>query len=104
MVGPENLDSSRPAPPSGGPLHDDLAEGVGDADDGVHKLPLHEHPALDLQTQPDEERRCSVEFPVGNAEALARKLPGARLHVLDSASTATPQAAANDVATAMLAL
>jgi pimeloyl-ACP methyl ester carboxylesterase len=43
-------------------------------------------------------------FPLGNGEALAREIPGARLLVLDSASTAIPQAAANDVATAMLAL
>jgi len=43
-------------------------------------------------------------FPVGNGEALAREIPGARLLVLDSASTAIPQAAANDVATAMLTL
>jgi pimeloyl-ACP methyl ester carboxylesterase len=43
-------------------------------------------------------------FPVGNGEALAREIPGARLLVLDSASTAIPRAAANDVATAMLAL
>ena len=43
-------------------------------------------------------------FPVGNGEALAREIPGARLLVLDSASTAIPQAAANDVATAMLGL
>jgi pimeloyl-ACP methyl ester carboxylesterase len=43
-------------------------------------------------------------FPVGNGEALAREIPGARLLVLDNASTAIPQAAANAVATAMLAL
>ena len=43
-------------------------------------------------------------FPVGNGEALAREIPGARLLVLDSASTAIPHASANDVATAMLAL
>jgi len=43
-------------------------------------------------------------FPVGNGEALAREIPGARLLILDSASSAIPPAAANDVATAMLAL
>ena len=43
-------------------------------------------------------------FPVGNGEALAREIPGARLLVLDDASTAIPAAAANDIATAMLAL
>jgi len=43
-------------------------------------------------------------FPVGNGEALAREIPGARLLVLGNASTAIPPAAANDVAVAMLAL
>ncbi|MEQ0562362.1 alpha/beta hydrolase [Amycolatopsis sp. NEAU-NG30] len=43
-------------------------------------------------------------FPVGNGEALAREIPGARLLVLDHAATAIPDAAAADVATAMLAL
>jgi pimeloyl-ACP methyl ester carboxylesterase len=43
-------------------------------------------------------------FPVGNGEALAREIPGARLLVLDQAATAIPDAAADEVATAMLAL
>ena len=43
-------------------------------------------------------------FPVGNAEALAREIPGARLLVLERASTAIPDAAADEVAAAMLAL
>jgi pimeloyl-ACP methyl ester carboxylesterase len=43
-------------------------------------------------------------FPVGNGEALAREIPGARLLVLERASTAIPDAAAGDVAAAMLAL
>jgi pimeloyl-ACP methyl ester carboxylesterase len=43
-------------------------------------------------------------FPVGNGEALAREIPGARLLVLESASTAIPDADARDVSTAMLAL
>ncbi|GAA3384824.1 alpha/beta fold hydrolase [Cryptosporangium minutisporangium] len=43
-------------------------------------------------------------FPVGNAEALAREIPGARLLVLDRASTAIPAADADEVAAAMLAL
>jgi len=43
-------------------------------------------------------------FPVGNGEALAREIPGARLLVLEVASTAIPEAAAGEVATAMLAL
>jgi pimeloyl-ACP methyl ester carboxylesterase len=43
-------------------------------------------------------------FPVGNGEALAREIPGARLLVLDQAATAIPDAAAAEVTTAMLAL
>jgi len=48
--------------------------------------------------------RCDPFFPVGNGEALAREIPGARLLVLDGASTAIPEAAAGEVATAMLVL
>jgi pimeloyl-ACP methyl ester carboxylesterase len=43
-------------------------------------------------------------FPVGNGEALARAIPGARLLVLERAATAIPDAAADEVAAAMLAL
>lgn len=43
-------------------------------------------------------------FPLGNGEALARQIPGARLLVLDDASTAIPDSAAGDVADAMLEL
>jgi pimeloyl-ACP methyl ester carboxylesterase len=43
-------------------------------------------------------------FPVGNGEALARQIPGARLLVLERASTAIPDAAAGEVVTAMLDL
>ena len=43
-------------------------------------------------------------FPLGNGEALARKIRGAQLLVLDGAATAIPDAAADDVAEAMLAL
>ena len=43
-------------------------------------------------------------FPVGNGEALARDISGARLLVLDQAATAIPEAASDEVATAMLAL
>ncbi|MFI7675989.1 alpha/beta fold hydrolase [Actinophytocola sp. NPDC049390] len=43
-------------------------------------------------------------FPVGNGEALAREIPGARLLVLDQAATAIPAAAADEVAAAMLVL
>jgi pimeloyl-ACP methyl ester carboxylesterase len=43
-------------------------------------------------------------FPVGNGEALAREIPAARLLVLEQAGTAIPDAAADEVAAAMLAL
>ncbi|MET8697874.1 alpha/beta hydrolase [Kitasatospora sp. NPDC004723] len=43
-------------------------------------------------------------FPVGNGEALAREIPGARLLVLDEAATAIPGTAVGEVAAAMLAL
>jgi len=43
-------------------------------------------------------------FPVGNGEAIAREVPGARLLVLEEAATAIPDAAAREVAEAMLAL
>ena len=43
-------------------------------------------------------------FPVGNGEALAREIPAARLLVLEQAATAIPDAAAGEVAAAMLQL
>jgi len=43
-------------------------------------------------------------FPVGNGEAIAREIPGARLLVLEAAATALPDAAVGEVAEAMLAL
>jgi pimeloyl-ACP methyl ester carboxylesterase len=43
-------------------------------------------------------------FPVGNGEALAREIPGARLLVLEQGATAIPDTAADKVAAAMLAL
>jgi pimeloyl-ACP methyl ester carboxylesterase len=43
-------------------------------------------------------------FPVGNGEALAREIPGARLLVLAGAATAIPDAATDEVAAAMLTL
>jgi pimeloyl-ACP methyl ester carboxylesterase len=63
------------------------------------------------------ERLCEIEvptlvvhgrrdpfFPVGNGEAIAREIPGARLLVLEDAATALPAAAAGEVADAILAL
>ncbi|MGW1172828.1 alpha/beta fold hydrolase [Kitasatospora sp. NPDC002543] len=43
-------------------------------------------------------------FPLGNAEALAREIPGARLLVLDHAATTIPTTALAEVTDAMLAL
>ena len=43
-------------------------------------------------------------FPVGNGEAIAREIPGARLLILESGATVIPDTAANEVADAMLAL
>ncbi len=43
-------------------------------------------------------------FPVGNGEAIAREIPGARLLILEEAATAIPEAAAGEVAEAMRAL
>ncbi|WP_410814174.1 alpha/beta fold hydrolase [Micromonospora sp. 067-2] len=43
-------------------------------------------------------------FPVGNGEALAAEIPGARLLVLDGVGTALPDAAAGEIAAAMLDL
>lgn len=43
-------------------------------------------------------------FPVGDGEALAREIPGARLHVIEQAATAIPDTAAVEVAAVMLAL
>jgi pimeloyl-ACP methyl ester carboxylesterase len=43
-------------------------------------------------------------YPVGNGEAIAREIPGARLLVLTEAATAIPGAAVGEVAEAMLAL
>jgi pimeloyl-ACP methyl ester carboxylesterase len=48
--------------------------------------------------------RRDMFFPVGNGEALAREIPSERLLVLDQAATAIPDAAADEVAAAMLAL
>jgi pimeloyl-ACP methyl ester carboxylesterase len=43
-------------------------------------------------------------FPVGNGEALAHEIPAAGLLVLEQAATAIPDAAAGEVAAAMLQL
>jgi pimeloyl-ACP methyl ester carboxylesterase len=60
-------------------------------------------PELDLPTLVVHGRRDPF-FPVGNGEALAREIPGARLLILEDAAMVLPAGAADEVATAMLAL
>jgi pimeloyl-ACP methyl ester carboxylesterase len=60
-------------------------------------------PGIELPTLVVHGRRDPF-FPVGNGEAIAREIPGARLLVLEEAATAIPDAAAGEVAGAMLAL
>ncbi len=62
------------------------------------RLPEIEIPTLVVHGRRD------LFFPVGNGEAIAREIPGARLLVLEQAATAIPDTAANAVAAAMLAL
>lgn len=60
-------------------------------------------PDIELPTLVVHGRRNPF-FPVGNGAALAREIPGARLLVLDRASTVIPDDAADEVAAAMLDL
>ena len=60
-------------------------------------------PEIDVPTLVVHGRRDPF-FPVGNGEAIAREIPGARLLVLEEAATAIPSTAAGEVAKAMLAL
>jgi pimeloyl-ACP methyl ester carboxylesterase len=60
-------------------------------------------PEIDIPTLVVHGRRDPF-FPVGNGEAIAREIPGARLLVLEDAATAIPHAAANEIAETMLAL
>ncbi len=62
------------------------------------RLPSIEIPTLVVHGREDRF------FPVGNGEALAREIPGARLLVLEGAATAIPDASTGEVAAAMLAL
>ncbi|WP_324650083.1 alpha/beta hydrolase [Georgenia sp. H159] len=60
-------------------------------------------PEIDIPTLVVHGRRDRF-FPVGNGEAIAREIPGARLLVLEDAATAMPAAAADEVAEAMATL
>jgi len=48
--------------------------------------------------------RANRFFPVGNGEALAAEIPGARLLVLDDMATAIPDAVSGEIAASMLEL
>ena len=60
-------------------------------------------PEIDIPTLVVHGRRDPF-FPVGNGEAIAREIPGARLLVLEETASAIPDTAAGEVAEAMLAL
>jgi pimeloyl-ACP methyl ester carboxylesterase len=60
-------------------------------------------PELEVPTLVVHGRRDPF-LPIGNGEAIAREIPGARLLVLGEAATAIPDATAGEVAEAMLAL
>ncbi|MEU9550783.1 alpha/beta hydrolase [Streptomyces werraensis] len=60
-------------------------------------------PEIKLPTLVVHGRRDAF-FPVGNAEAMAREIPGARLLVLEEAATTIPDTAAGAVTEAMLTL
>jgi len=71
MGGPDEAQELEPGTSVGRPKHDDLGARVRDADDRVQELALHEHPrALDLETQPDEERRHRVEVRNGDTHMV----------------------------------
>jgi len=70
VVGPGETRQLQAGASVGRTQHHDLAAGVGDADDGVHELALHEHSAFELETQPDEERRHLVEVRDRDADVI----------------------------------
>jgi len=58
-------------------------------------------PSIEIPTLVIHGRRDPF-FPVGNGEAIARAIPGARLLILEKAATAIPGATVGEVAEAML--
>ena len=69
--GPDEARQLKPGTSIGRPQHDDLGAGVGDADDRVQEVARHEHPcALNLETQPDEERHHRVEVRNGDTDMI----------------------------------
>lgn len=59
-------------------------------------------PGIELPTLVVHGRRDPF-FPVGNGEAIAHEIPGARLVVVEQAATAMPDTATGEVAAAQLA-
>ena len=70
VVGPDEARELDRGSSAGRPQHDDLGPRVRDAADGVEELALHERAALDLETQPDEERRHRVEVGDGDPDVV----------------------------------
>src|SRR5438309_10035310 len=70
MVGPDEARQLQPGSSVGRPQRDDLGTRVRYANDGVDELAFHEHPAFDLKTQLDKERRHRVEVPDRDADVV----------------------------------
>src|SRR3989441_1715484 len=70
VVGPNEARQLQPGSSVGRPQRDDLGTGVRYANNGVDELAFHEHPALNLEAQPDEERRHRVEVPDRDADVV----------------------------------
>jgi hypothetical protein len=70
VVGPDEARQLQPCSTVGRPQRDNLGTGVRYANDGVDELAFHEYPALNLETQPDEERRHRVEVPDRDADVV----------------------------------
>src|SRR5207247_729272 len=70
VVGPDEARQLEPCSTVGRPQRDDLGTGVRYANDGVDERDFHEHSALNLETQPDEESRHRVEVPDRDADVV----------------------------------
>src|SRR6266853_3681353 len=75
VVGPDEARQLQPGSTVGRPQRDNLGTGVRYANDGVDELAFHEHPALNFETQPDEERRHGVEVPDRDADVVEASNP-----------------------------
>jgi hypothetical protein len=70
MVGPDEARQLQAGAAIRRPQHDDLRARVRDAAHRVQELALHERCALDLETQPDEERCGGLEVCDGDADMV----------------------------------